>query len=135
MMKTLTQSDLRQFSGTQQLHKASILAHGSVVTDGVKFVADTAGAYWLIDMIMSHHMTNSKLRVRDERYFWKLKKTDQGWSCICTDGGKGKAPVTLARQDFEYSDFPLDEIDIDSYPYYNSEGNQTGWILMLPSEN
>ena len=48
--KTLTAADLRQFTGTEQWYR-----HGTVrdvlFTDGAKYVADQAGAYWLLDEI------------------------------------------------------------------------------------
>jgi hypothetical protein len=46
--KTLSESDLAQFTGSEQWFKHFL---GPVFTEGVKHVADTAGAYWLIDSI------------------------------------------------------------------------------------
>ena len=47
------QLDLRQFTGTTQWHRWSKLTE-LVCTDGAKYLADEAGAYWLLDAIASH---------------------------------------------------------------------------------
>jgi hypothetical protein len=48
--KTLTAADLRQFTGTEQWYRHGIV-RDVLFTDGAKYVADQAGAYWLIDEI------------------------------------------------------------------------------------
>jgi hypothetical protein len=50
--KTLTKSDLAQFTGSEQWYRHG-LVRKVLFTDGAKYVADTAGAYWLIDEIAS----------------------------------------------------------------------------------
>ncbi len=47
------QLDLRQFTGTTQRHRWSSLTK-LVCTDGAKYLADEAGAYWLLDAVASH---------------------------------------------------------------------------------
>jgi len=142
MSKTITpnqlQEDLRRFSGSESYHAAGVLFRGSVMSDGIKYLSEAAGAGWLVDAILSHHRTNRKLRVRDERYFWtlKLNKTGSGAKLFCTDGGKdGNKAVRLAVQAIPYTDFPLTEIQIYAGPRYNHDGNQVGWIIYLPSEH
>ena len=46
----LTEGDLAQFIGTSQYYRHNL---GLLYTDGVKYVADRGGAYWLIDAIAS----------------------------------------------------------------------------------
>jgi hypothetical protein len=48
--KTLTTADLRQFTGTEQWHRHGIV-RDALFTNGAKYVADQAGAYWLLDEI------------------------------------------------------------------------------------
>jgi len=81
-------------------------------TDGVKGVAEAAGAYWLIDAIMSHQ---AEPKVAAEaRQFWKLEyhRLENHWTLRGTDGDKGDGEVILAEQKIEFSDFPLDEFKI-----------------------
>jgi len=53
MNKLELQKGLAGFSGTEAYHRLSPL-HGKLVcTDGVKYLADKAGAFWLIDAIAS----------------------------------------------------------------------------------
>lgn len=47
---TLRASDLSQFTGTEQWYQHGI-NRKVLFTDGAKYVADTAGAYWLLDEI------------------------------------------------------------------------------------
>ena len=60
-MRPLTPAELHQhlahFSGTKHYHRTH---SGLLVTDGVKYLADQAGAYWLLDIIWSvlHKTTN-----------------------------------------------------------------------------
>ncbi len=44
---TLTQADLRQFTGSEHWYRHG-LNRKVLFTDGAKYVADTAGAYWLL---------------------------------------------------------------------------------------
>ena len=44
-------TDLEQFTGTEHWYKHQFGGH---YTDGVRYLAQTAGAYWLIDAIFSY---------------------------------------------------------------------------------
>jgi hypothetical protein len=47
---TLTKADLMQFTGSERWYRHGL--HRRILfTDGAKYVADTAGAYWLLDEI------------------------------------------------------------------------------------
>lgn len=78
-------------------------------TDGMKFVAETCGAYWLLDLIASHQPTLLK-RGNAEFQLWILKRTwehENHWVIECwsdTPGSKGSK--RMARQAIAYSDFP-----------------------------
>lgn len=114
-------SELDQFTGTQDYHRTSFLP--VVVTDGVKYLADKANAYWLIDAIGSY--TNlitefgaAKLTVRDHKAELRIE-----------DGNDN----LLANQKIDFTDFPLDEITLflgrASFP---RAGNVL--VVCLPSE-
>jgi hypothetical protein len=47
---TLTHNDLRQFTGSEHWYRHGI-SRLSLYTDGVKYLAETASAYWFLDEI------------------------------------------------------------------------------------
>jgi hypothetical protein len=65
-------SDLAQYTGTDEYHRIRYpwLRKNFLLTDGTKYLADKAGAYWLIDIIASHQ-TNKKVAA-EEFQTWKL---------------------------------------------------------------
>jgi len=110
--------NLEFFTGSENLykHQLSTLKY----TDGVKYVADTVGAYWLIDAIGSYQHTKA---MRDNEFqTWELSYEGRldYYKLLATDGN-GKV---LIKQKIESSDFPKDGIKM-----FVSHG-----VLMLPSE-
>jgi hypothetical protein len=116
----MTQLNLEQFIGSELFYRHFT---GLVYTEGVKYVADHCGAYWLIDAIASYQFS-PKIQ-RDEMLkdfqLWTLQvNPDKSALLIC-----GRDAEELAfSQAIEYTDFPLDEIR-----FYLSNN-----VLMLPSE-
>lgn len=96
-------------------------------SDGVKYIAEEAGAYWLIDAIFSHSAYR-RLQERCEGFeVWTLRRDAEGCGAVlsCSDGGMhGREPQIVARQRIEYTDFPLAELTL----YID------GGILLLPNE-
>lgn len=129
-LATLTTEDLRDqldgFTGTDDWHKVS--AFGLLATDGVKFLAETAGAYWFMDVIASHLSTVRK-KDRDERFVIALLTVRPNRSAtfrLVNDTGADA--ITYAQQRIEWTDFPLDSIKL-----YVQLTN-SGWTVCLPSE-
>ena len=92
---------------------------GLKFTDGVKGVADAAGAYWLIDIIGSYQNPDLK-RVKFQ--VWNLKVNPDN-SAVVTMREDSDKPI-LVKQEIHMTDFPLESIDmwlIDS-------------VLILPGE-
>lgn len=110
--------DLRQFTGTDQWYRHS-LCRKILYTDGVKYLADVAGAHWLVDKIATNQM-RSKIKA-EEFQVWKLKVDDSKGVLTCEDGNGGR----LHREKLTFTDFPLAEIDLWV------EGN----VILLPSEH
>ena len=119
--------DLAQFSGTEEYHKLSMFGK-FVCTDGVKYLAEQAGAFWLIDAIASHQpkaMKNPRLR---DFQLWFLKR---GAGSACTlecweDTGAGETAKIVQR--IPFTDFPFSEVG-DELKLYLENG-----VLCLPSE-
>lgn len=119
-------SGLSGFTGTEQYHKVSITP--VVVTDGVQYLCDKAGAYWLVDAIGSYQ-GEPKLK-REPFQVWILKKDKDGKGATLSayNDYSEKEPnkyKPLVTQKIEYTDFPLDEIKL------YVEGN----VVLLPSEH
>lgn len=116
---TLTIADLRQFSGTENWYRHG-LNRKVLFTDGAKYVADTAGAYWLLDEIAIIQPYNQ--RVAAEAFqVWKLTgRPDQTATLTCEDGNGNK----VFTKRIECTDFPLEEITL----YFCND------VIHLPSE-
>ena len=113
------ESNLKQFTGTSQYARLNKIV---VLTDGAVYLAENAQCFWLFDLYASHLLGIKG----NEEEFTCLKLTKDGNSAaVVIDDGNGHV---LARQEIEYTDFPLDAITI--YGCWNGEN----WVLMLPSE-
>jgi hypothetical protein len=108
-----------QFTGTEQWYRHGIVRN-VLFTDGAKYVADQAGAYWLLDEIALARRYEKSV-AGEEFQLWKLKvKSDHTATLTCEDGN-GKA---VYRKAIKYRDFPLPEVEV----YF---ANST---ILLPSE-
>lgn len=117
----ITKEDLAQFYGTEHYYKFSPLCPKLYLTDGAKFLAEGAGAYWLMDVIASY------LPHIKQHGFGNVKLVVQYHAATLTiDDGNGKVYV---KQQIEYTDFPFEEFSL-----YVSEGQDDSWIIMLTSE-
>lgn len=114
----LTAVDLRQFTGTETWYrhpfKRSIL-----YTDGVRYVAETAGAYWLIDEITFAQL-HKNIAAQPFQH-WKLSVSPSQTGTLTCEDGNGNAVFTKA---ISYTDFPLAEID-----FFFTDN-----VILLPSE-
>ncbi len=117
--KTLTKADLRQFTGSERLYRHAMV-RDVLYTDGVQYVAETAGACWLIDEIA--FAQRSERRVAAEEFqLWKLKVNPGHTARLACEDGNGR---TVFSKEIEYSDFPLEEITL----YFTNK------TILLPSE-
>lgn len=118
-------ADLPQFYGTEHYHKFSVLFDRFVLTDGAKYVAESCGAYWLMDAIASHYGSYKN----EDFVVVVLSKNSTyhgGWTLHIVDDVPSNR--TLAKQDVEFSDFPLDEITLYVLPQDDMR------VILLPSE-
>jgi hypothetical protein len=121
MTKTqLTKSDLDQFSGSENWYRHGI-NRNILFTDGAKYVADTAGAYWLLDEIALIQPHDKRVAAEDFQ-FWKLAVRPDHTAILTCDDGNGNVVYT---KKIEYTDFPLDEITF----YFTND------VIYLPSEH
>ena len=114
----LTQADLHQFTGTEYWYRHPF-KRSITYTDGVKYVAEKAGAYWLIDEIVFAQM--EKHIAAEEFQLWKLQVNPDHTALLTCEDGNGT--VVLTKQLY-FTDFPMDEI---SFSFTNN-------VILLPSE-
>lgn len=115
------ESMLQQFTGTENYHRHAL--SGMVYTDGVKYLAEAVGAFWLIDAIASHQ---GRADLRAERLqLWRLEVADGRARLTCSRDIENGRPVDVyVTQDIEFTDFPLPAVTL-----YVTDG-----VLLLPSE-
>ena len=128
----ITQRDLSQFTGdlTRYRHWSN---RRLIYTPGVKFLAEQAQAYWLLDAIASYFGSQEMIRasLRDTRLldiqFWRLDVQPDRSAILTARADSGVEPFIF--QSIECTDFPLDHVDI--WAAYDGEH----WTLYLPSEH
>lgn len=130
--RTLTHADLRQFTG--DLKRYRHWATRSVIyTPGVQFLAESGGAYWLIDEIVlalgsKHLQRRFEADPRAaEMLFWTLRVSPDASATLAVVVDQDEPPVF--QNQISFTDFPLDQVDIWSA----SDG--VVWTLYLPSEH
>ena len=115
---SLSETDLAQFTGTETWFRHS-LVRKVLYTEGVQYVAEHGGAYWLIDEIaFAQGLTNI---AATDFQVWKLcVDINRTASLTCTDGNYR----VVYTKPLDWTDFPLDEICL----YFTDN------TILLPSE-
>lgn len=117
-MSKLNPADLAHFTGTANYYR---LNRKCLITDGAKYLADTAGAYWLLEVAASYLI---ELGTAD--WFVLVRLNVKNYTAELTvEDGNG---TVRARQQIPFTDFPTDEQIL--FACWDSEH----WVLMLPSE-
>lgn len=121
-----------QFTGTDgyQSHKIIPCGDRLLLTDGAVYLAEHAGAYWLMDAILSYQPQCRRDPMLAEMQFWTLKRDDKGGALLICERDAGDVAFV---QEIEHTDFPLDEIKL-WVERGSADGENEDWILMLPSE-
>ena len=116
---TLRASDLSQFTGTEQWYQHGI-NRTVLFTDGAKYVADTAGAYWFLDEIAIIQPYNKQIAGEAFQVWKLLVHADQSATLTCEDGNGN---IVYTKQ-IPFTDFPLKEIK-----FFFTDN-----VILLPSE-
>lgn len=109
---------LAHFTGTERYYR---ITRRHLLTDGTKYVAEAAGAFWLMDAVASHL---TELGTADWFVLVRLQVKDSKAVMIYEDGNGREH----ARQEIPYTDFPMSSFVL--YCCWDGEH----WVLMLPSE-
>ena len=119
MDQNALRAELRQFTGSTEFYRH--FTNAIIYTEGVKFIAERARLYWLIDLIASFQPRVLKDAALCEFQLWELRIAN------------GKAVVVCLRDsEDEAFRFPLKLADsaLDFVRLYVENGT-----LMLPSEH
>ena len=121
--------DLSGFTGTtdKYVHRLP-MTPDLLLTEGVKYFAEEAGAYWLMDIVATEFVP----KLSDEDYIIFIQVTvdsDNGAVIIGSDGDKGDGPVILHTRTIEYTDLPTNS----TFNFILTVDYQ-GTTLLLPSE-
>jgi len=113
------ESELRNFTGTETYTRWSILFRNCVLTDGAKYLAEKAHAFWFMDIIGS---ILAKIKPHE---FAVCKIEKRGRGCVFTaDDGNGNV---FYRQAIKYTDAPF---NFKVFAQWNGEM----LVIMVPSE-
>lgn len=115
-------TNLERYTCTDQYYKHWL--NQFVYTDGVQYLAEAAGAYWLIDAIASHQPEAVKDPMLKDFQIWKLTVTQTANSKTADLVCERDTNNVAITQHIDCTDFPLPEIKL-----YLENG-----VLMLPSE-
>jgi hypothetical protein len=108
----------RQTTGTDSHHRHPF---GLIFTDGMAFLAETCGAFWLLDLVASHQPDIRKRHGRDASFqVWRLRQDGEGWSAEAwSDKPESEGSTLFARQVIEFSDFPA---ELAPFEFYVEQG-------------
>jgi len=129
---TLTHDQLSQFTGDLVRYRHG-LNRRVIYTPGVQFLAERAGAYWLIDVIASYltpafieQAARADVRIA-EMQFWRLDVSEDGTAVVTARADTGCEP--FVSQEIPFTDFPLEFVSV--WTAFDGEH----WTLYLPSEH
>jgi uncharacterized protein DUF6876 len=119
MEQNALRAELRQFTGSTEFFRH--FTNAIIYTEGVKFLAEHARLYWLIDLIASLQPRALKDRMLREFQLWELRIANGKTVLVClrdSDDEAFRVPLKLADSALDYVRLYLE-----------------GGTLMLPSEH
>ena len=118
--KTLDPNILSQFSGSEHWYRHGLVP-SITFTDGAKYVADEAGAYWLLDeIVLAQRYVHAV--AAEEFQVWKLAvNADNSATLVCENGNY----KTVYSKEIPFTDFPAEGITL----WFAND------VIYLPSEH
>ena len=117
--KSLDREIMSQFTGSEHWYRFG-LDPRVTCTDGVKYVADAAGAYWLLDEIALAQRFVKEVAAKRFQV-WKLTVNDDDSATLTCEDGNYNVVFTKA---IEFTDFPKEGVTLwfaDNVIYLPSE--------------
>lgn len=120
MPEQLTTADLAQFTGSENWYRHALVRR-ITFTDGAHFVAEKAGAFWLLDEVALANCFKKKVKAEPFQV-WKLKRNKTGHGAkLAVEDGNGNV---VYRKRITFTDFPLAEFEL----WFTDN------VILLPSE-
>ena len=117
-MAELDPTIMAQFTGSEHWYRHGLI-RAITFTDGAKYVADTAGAYWLLDEIATSQLEPGM--VKEPFQTWELRVNDNNSADLIVEDGNDNV---IYKKRIEYTDFPKPGITL----WYSNK------VIFLPSE-
>ena len=111
--------ELMHFTGSECFFRHGIIEE-VVLTEGAKFLADRAKAYWLLDEIALCQRYEENVAAQEFQLWTLSVNVDQTAILTCEDGNNH----VVSRKQIECTDFPMSEVKLYC-------ANNT---ILLPSE-
>jgi hypothetical protein len=124
MTPEILAAHLAQFTGTETWYRHGMCRH-VLYTEGVQYVAEHAGAYWLVDLIAIAQRHSRRVAAAPFQV-WTLKRAKGKNSAVAR--GEDSDGHCLCRQCIPFTDFPLEAITL----YCAADRGER--IIMLVSE-
>ena len=105
--KSLNQNILSQFTGSEHWYRFG-LDPRITCTDGAKYVADAAGAYWLLEEIALAQRFDKKVATKRFQV-WKLAVNPDSTATLICEDGNDNAVFTKA---IPFTDFPKEGVTL-----------------------
>jgi hypothetical protein len=107
MTTSLDQNILSQFTGSEHWYRHGLVP-SITFTDGAKYVADAAGAYWLLDEIALAQRFDQRVAA-EEFQVWKLTvNPDSTAALVCEDGNDN----VVCTKSIPFTDFPIQGVTL-----------------------
>jgi hypothetical protein len=115
----LTEAELNQFTGSENWYRHPI-NRKLLFTDGAKYLAERAGAYWLLDEIALIQPFDKRVAAEPFQVWILTVTTDHTAMLTCEDGNGN----IVSTKEVLFTDFPLPEVTL----YFANN------VIHLPSE-
>jgi len=123
---------LNQFSGTENYYHMGQFMPNFCYTDGVKYLAENADCYWLLQAIASHQLKAMKDPQLARMQFWTLKPFGDNRAVLTCERDKDDVVI---QQVIQFTDFPFDTLPEQRIWVGPSEvGGKPVMVALLPSE-
>ena len=126
MLSNFDLNDLKQFSGTEEYYRHFLNRH-LIYTEGVKYLAEKAECYWLLDEIAIILLPKLMKKYRDSFYCINFFVNEDQSAEISTDDGNNNI---YFKHKITWTNFPVKEKLVKFYLCESGDA----YCLMLPSE-
>lgn len=120
--------DLEMFTGTQKWFRH--WTKQLLFTEGIRYLAEQASAFWLVDAIASYQIEDKVQKCPAQ--FWDLEVNQDDKTAVLTMREDSNMPIVV-KQEIHYTDFPLEHQKLWLFVNKDEEGKDQR-VLILPSE-